>query len=51
MSWTFYMKQSTLIQFQGGVYAWNGLMATGPSLFESAVMTTTDPERLSADHF
>lgn len=44
LSWTFYMKQSALIHFQGGVYAWNGLMAAGPSLFESAVMTTTDSD-------
>jgi hypothetical protein len=42
-SWTFYMEQSTSIRFQGEVYAWNGFMATGPDLFESAVMTTTDP--------
>lgn len=42
-SWTFYMEQSSSIQFQGEVYAWNGFMATGPSLFESAVMTTTNP--------
>lgn len=41
-SWTFYMKQDTAVQFQGEVYAWNGTMATGPDLFESALMTTTD---------
>jgi len=41
-SWTFYMKQDTATQFQGEVYAWNGTMATGPGLFESAVMTTTN---------
>ena len=41
LSWTFYMKQSPSIHFRGEVYAWNGFMATGPNLFESAVMTTT----------
>jgi hypothetical protein len=44
LSWTFYMWQSPSIHFRGEVYAWNGFMATGPSLFESAVMTTTDAD-------
>jgi hypothetical protein len=44
LSWTFYMEQSPSIHFRGEVYAWNGFMATGPNLFESAVMTTTDPK-------
>ncbi len=51
LSWTFYMEQSTSIHFQGEVYAWNGHMATGPSLFESAVMTTTDPNASQAVTF
>jgi len=42
LSWTFFMEQSPSTQFQGEVYAWNGTMATGPSLFESPVMTTTN---------
>lgn len=50
-SWTFYMEQSTAISFQGEVYAWNGNMAIGPNLFQSAVMTTTNPNSFQAITF
>ena len=44
-SWTFYMEQSTDTQFQGYVYAWDPVnnRATGPALFTSSVMSTSDP--------
>jgi hypothetical protein len=43
-SFTFYMKQSTAIIFRGEVYAWDPVNghATGPQLFESAPMSTTN---------
>jgi PEP-CTERM motif len=50
-SWTFYMKLSTSLQFQGEVYAWNGTMATGPNLFESPVMTTSNASIFEAITF
>jgi hypothetical protein len=42
-SWTFYMELPTATQFQGEVYAWNGTMASGPNLFQSALMSTSNP--------
>jgi hypothetical protein len=30
---------SAAVSFRGSVYAWNGTMATGPSLYQSGVMT------------
>lgn len=50
-SWTFYMQLDTATHFQGEVYAWNGKMATGPNLFESPVMTTTNSNAFQAITF
>lgn len=42
-SFTFYMKQPTSRTFEGYVYAWDGSKATGPALWSSGAMHTTDP--------
>jgi uncharacterized repeat protein (TIGR01451 family) len=39
-SFTFEMNLPATVAFRGEVYAWNGTMATGSSLFESPVMST-----------
>jgi hypothetical protein len=42
-TFTFYMEQDTAIVFRGEVYAWDGAEATGPNLWESGPMSTTNP--------
>jgi IPT/TIG domain len=41
-SFTFYLSEPTSVDFRAYVYKWNGEEATGPTLFESAPMHTTE---------
>jgi len=42
ISFTFYIKGATTLAFRGHVYAWDGTKATGPSLYDSAPVSTTN---------
>ena len=41
-SFTFYLSEPTSVDFRAYVYRWNGEEATGPTLFESSPMHTTE---------
>ncbi len=49
-SFTFYMKQSPFT-FAGYVYAWDGSKATGPELWHSSPVQTSDPNVFQAITF